>query len=230
MKKLPKGYGIPLNNRNIPRPEDVIDKDFDDHSESIIHFMSLKMKDAMMSDEERTSPDTFGCDCIFLEHFITPRMEDDFSLIAREFLVHEYQNIKDHDMIRYLETDAGECWSERIFERYVLNMMMNAVNYGSVYAKNLFLYLHKTYYRKEYQQLKRFSKLSGTELASMSEKENGEPSPVISARILSIARMYGIDISPECNFIYMLLNDYHNDSEWEPNWEFMDSVSDIYKE
>lgn len=60
--------------------------------------------------------------------------------------------------------DSRTDWPERMFHKYVLNMMMNAVNYGSVYTKNLFLYLYKTYYRKEYQQIKRFSKLSIGEL------------------------------------------------------------------
>ena len=48
-------------------------------------LMRLKMRDSMMSEEERRTPDTFGCDGMFLEYFVTPEMEDDFSLIARDF-------------------------------------------------------------------------------------------------------------------------------------------------
>ena len=230
MKKIPKAYGIPLSDQKFPVPGEPFDTDFDEHSEFFHHLMSLKMKDAMMSDEERTSPDTFGCDCIFLEHFITPQMEDDFSLIARDFLLHEYPNIKDHEMVCYVDTEPGDNWPDRIFERYILNLMMNAVNFGSQYAKNLFLYLHKTYYRKEYQQLKRFNRLSGGELMSLATNENGGTSPVAFARLLTISRLYGIDISVDCNFIYLFLNDYHNEDESDLDWDFMDSISGIYNE
>ena len=51
--------------------------------------------------------------------------------------------------------------------------MMNAVNSGSVYTKNLFLYLHKTYYRKEYQMLKRFHTLSAPEVVSLRRNTEG---------------------------------------------------------
>lgn len=143
MNKLPKGYGAPLREKKLPPlPGESFDDGFDEDSDVFKHLMSLKMREAMMSDEERTSPDTYGCDCVFLEHFITPEMENDFTIIARDFLIHEFQNIKDYDMIRYVDTDAGVNCPERIFQRFILNLMMNAANQGSVYARNLFLYLY----------------------------------------------------------------------------------------
>ena len=62
-------------------------------------------------------------------------MRDDFSLIARDFLIHEYANVKDHEMLEYLNIDPGVCWPEKMFERFVLNLMMNAVKCGSEYTK-----------------------------------------------------------------------------------------------
>ncbi len=230
MKKTPKGFGIPFTNKNLPMPGDPLNFDFDEHSEFFKHLMRLKMKMAGMSDEERTSPDTFGCDSIFLEHFVTIQMSDDFSLIARDFLLHEFQNVREHEMVRFLEPDSRTDWPERMFHKYVLNMMMNAVNYGSVYTKNLFLYLYKTYYRKEYQQIKRFSKLSIGELMGLATNDRGEISHIAFARILAISKMYGIDISPECDFIYLFLNDLHERHIFEPDWGFMDEMTDLYAE
>ena len=230
MKKIPKGFGIPFTNKNLPMPGDPLNFDFDEHSEFFKHLMRLKMKMAGMSDEERTSPDTFGCDSIFLEHFVTIQMSDDFSLIARDFLLHEFQNVREHEMVRFLEPDSRTDWPERMFHKYVLNMMMNAVNYGSVYTKNLFLYLYKTYYRKEYQQIKRFSKLSIGELMGLATNDRGEISHIAFARILAISKMYGIDISPECDFIYLFLNDLHERHIFEPDWGFMDEMADLYAE
>ena len=230
MKKTPKGFGIPFTNKNLPIPGDPLNFDFDEHSEFFKHLMRLKMKMAGMSDEERTSPDTFGCDSIFLEHFVTIQMSDDFSLIARDFLLHEFQNVREHEMVRFLEPDSRTDWPERMFHKYVLNMMMNSVNYGSVYTKNLFLYLYKTYYRKEYQQIKRFSKLSIGELMGLATNDRGEISHIAFARILAISKMYGIDISPECDFIYLFLNDLHERHIFEPDWGFMDEMTDLYSE
>ena len=231
MKKMPKEYGIPLREFDLPKRGDMFDPNIDEKSDFFKHLMSLKMRDAMMSDDERISPDTFACDKIFLDHFITDRMADDFSLIARDFLIHEYPNIKDHEMVEYLDTSADRQWPDRMFERYILNLMMNAVNSGSQYTKNLFLYLHKTYYNKEYKQLKRFNRLSGGELLSLASRNDGGMSPVIMARILAISRMYGIEIALDCNFMYLFLADYDENFVHDPaDWKFIDEVTDTYRD
>ena len=231
MKKMPKEYGIPLREFDLPKPGDMFDTNIDENSDFFKHLMSLKMRDAMMSDDERISPDTFACDKIFLDHFITDRMADDFSLIARDFLIHEYPNIKDHEMVEYLDTSADRQWPDRMFERYILNLMMNAVNSGSQYTKNLFLYLHKTYYNKEYKQLKRFNRLSGGELLSLASRNDGGMSPVIMARILAISRMYGMEIALDCNFMYLFLADYDENFVHDPaDWKFIDEVTDTYRD
>ena len=221
-----------LNNSNLPKPGDPFTMDFDETSDRFKQLLSLKMKEEMLSDEERTSPDTFACDCLFLRNFVTESMQDDFSLIARDFLLHEYPNVKDHEMVRFVETAAMDNWPDRMFERFILNMMMNAVNHGSQYTKNLFIYLHKVYYRKEYQQLKRFSTLSNSELMSLASNGNGGVSSEVMARILSISKMYGIEIKPDCNFAYLFLKDIYEDFEdgYEPEWDFMDSVTSLFKE
>ncbi len=224
------GLGIPFRDKHAFTQEAMNDIDIDEESGMYRDLMRLKMKEATLSDEERTSPDTFGCNKLFLEHFVTVEMEDDFSLIARDFLLHEYQNIKDYDMVWYLDTDPGDKWPDRLFICYALNLMMNAVNSGSVYAKNLFLYLHKTYYRKEYQMLKRFQKLSGSELMDLARNENGNNSPVSFARILAIARMYGIEISLDCNFVYLFLNYYVEDGDYEPDFDYMDRIRAMHKD
>ncbi|MBR5375791.1 MAG: hypothetical protein IK139_00765 [Lachnospiraceae bacterium] len=231
MKKITIGYGIPLRDDKFPMSPDVFDPESDEKSELFRYMMSHKMRNAMMSDEERTSPDTFACDRIFLDHFITDRMMDDFSLIARDFLLHEYPNIEKHEMVKYLDTDAAEYRPDQMFERYILNLMMNAVNSGSEYTKNLFLYLHKTYYNKEYKQLKKFGRLSGREVLDLASPGEGGLSPEVLARVLTISRMYGKEIGLDCNFMYLLLSDYNECFDHDPvDWEFIDEVTDSYKD
>ena len=231
MKKTNKGYGFPLRQESFPIPEEIVRAEYDEFLDHFQHLMNLKMKDDMMTVEERTSPDTYGCDCVFLDTFVTPAMEWEFALIARDFLMHEFENSKQHEMVQYLGTDCGDHWPEKLFERYILNMMMNAVNFGSSYSKNLFLYLHKVYYKKEYRQLKRFNRLSSGELIALAESERGT-SPSAMARILTIARMQGIDIGPDCNFVYLYLNDYNEKRQEDDgyNWDLMDTTREIYDE
>lgn len=80
MNKMQKGYGVPFRYNKLPTPEEVLEADFDENSGFFNHLMNLKMNDAMMSDEERTSPDTFACDKIFLDHFITERISDIYTV------------------------------------------------------------------------------------------------------------------------------------------------------
>ena len=60
MKSFNKGLGIPF--KDLPDPGNPFEDEIDEHSAFFKNLMGLKMKDMMMSVEERTSPDTFGCD------------------------------------------------------------------------------------------------------------------------------------------------------------------------
>ena len=94
--------------------------------------------------EDVLSPDTYGAERVFIEHFVNDDMGEDFPLIARDFYMHEYMNLSQYESVEYLDIDSGEDWPELMFIRFTMNLMLNAVNSGSGYAKALFLYLHKT--------------------------------------------------------------------------------------
>lgn len=196
--------------------------------EIMAQIMDAKLAEFRMLSEDSVSPDTYGCDSMFLRFFVTHQMEIDFSLIAREFLLHEFGNIASHEMVEYLDPGSDRNWAGRMFRFFILNLMMNAVNAGSTYTKSLFLYLHKTYYRKEYQQLKRFSVLGGRDVIALGKTEKGYNTITI-ARVLTMARMYGIEVRPDCNPIFSMLND-HNEEQKEDDdtdWDFMDEVFDL---
>ncbi len=74
----PKSRLIPLTQ------EEKLDENADELLDSLLE------REASLIDEERISPDTFGCECVFLDGFVTEDMSADFSLIARDFLLHGY--------------------------------------------------------------------------------------------------------------------------------------------
>ena len=147
---MKKQQMIPLANiPNIDKLGDFLEETME-RSGGILNFLlEAQAREEGIPDDERLSPDTFGSERIFLDFFINDEMEDDFPLIARDFLLHEYNNLKDHEDVEYLDVERGCDWPEKVFNRFVLNLMMNAVNSGSDYAKALFRNLYKTYYKKE---------------------------------------------------------------------------------
>lgn len=142
------------NNRFIPKlSEDALSKmgieNFNPKlTELEMKYASLRLKESMLTDEERIAPDTYRCECIFLKFFTTPDMEDEFPLIARDFLQHEMQNLPEYNELVFASEDPLEYWPKMIYMNRILNLMMGAVRKGNDYARKLFCYLHKTYYRK----------------------------------------------------------------------------------
>lgn len=118
-----------------------------------------------------------------------------------------------------------------MFNRFVLSLMINAVNSGSEYTKALFLDLYKTYYKKEYKSLKRFSFISAGELLSLSRPDEKNPLYYANlARILCIAKMSNITIGADCNFVYAFLNDFSDRMDSHEGFSFKKATEDSYYE
>ena len=158
-------------------------------------------------------------------------MRKDFLLIARDFYVHEFANIPKHQDVEYFDIESGEDWPELMFNRFTLGLMMNAVNSGSEYTKALFLYLHKIYYKKEYRTLKRFSKMSLSELLALAKPEGRRHLYYANlSRILCIAPMYGIKFDVECHAVYGILNEFINKFGLSVGYSFDEAVDDSFKD
>lgn len=190
------------------------------------YMMKIQDDKKLMPDFNGMSPDTYGCERFFVDFFINDEMREDFPLIARDFYVHEFANISKYQDVEYFDIQSGEDWPELMFNRFTLSLMMNAVNSESEYTKALFLHLHKTYYKKEYQTLKRFSTMSFSELLALAKPDEGRYLYYANlSRILCIAPMYGIKIDVECNVIYGVLSEFINKFGLSVGYSF-DEVED----
>lgn len=219
---------------SMPSVNEINDR-FQGMMESTGDFINdmMKMQDShkLIPGINSLSPDTFGCERLFIEFFINDRMEEDFPLIARDFYAHEFVNIPEYEDVEYLDSDSGEEWPERMFNRFTLNLMLNAVNSGSEYTKELFLYLHKTYYKKEYKTLKRFSKISYSELLALGD--TGDDNFFYCAnlsRIICISKMRGIKIGEDCNYVYAFLNDFSDKLDLQDRFSFDEATGDSFKD
>lgn len=196
--------------------------------ESSGNFVNYMMN---IQDDKKLMQDTYGCERFFVDFFINDEMREDFPLIARDFYVHEFANIPKHQDVEYFDIEAGEDWPELMFNRFTLGLMMNAVNSGSEYTKALFLYLHKTYYKKEYRTLKRFSKMSLSELLALAKPEGRIHLYYANlSRILCIAPMYGIKFDVKCHVVYGILNEFINKFGLSVGYSFDEDVGDSFKD
>ena len=196
--------------------------------ESSGNFVNYMMN---IQDDKKLMPDTYGCERFFVDFFINDEMREDFPLIARDFYVHEFANIPKHQDVEYFDIESGEDWPELMFNRFTLGLMMNAVNSGSEYTKALFLYLHKIYYKKEYRTLKRFSKMSLSELLALAKPEGRRHLYYANlSRILCIAPMYGIKFDVECHAVYGILNEFINKFGLSVGYSFDEAVDDSFKD
>ena len=156
-------------------------------------------------------PDTYGCDYVFQAHFLTPEMGDDFFEVAANFLVKEFGKIPEYSKTEYYYGRLEIQNTEQLYNAHVLSFMVNAYRSGSEYAKGVLLSLYKKYYKKEYNQIKRFSTMSVNELMGFVESDFTLPRDV--SRVLFFAELMGIRIQKEINWIYSLLNSIASEKE-----------------
>lgn len=193
------------------------DIDFANHemTETEKRYARLHMREMMMTEEQRISPDTYRCECIFLKRFVNDDMEWEFPLIAKDFLQHEMKNLEKYTELEFLDADPIGEWPEASFRDMILNLMMGAVREGNEYARNLFCYLHKTYYRQEYKVLKRFRRMTAREIVDIATDGKHRITDFDVARVLCISRMYGIELDKDCVFLYLLLDEQYENIFWD---------------
>ena len=199
---------------------------------NFINYMMKSHDDKkMMPDFNGMIPDTYGCERLFVDFFINDEMGEDFLLIARDFYTHEFANIPEYQDVEYFDIYSGEDWPELMFNRFTLSLMMNAVNSGSEYTKALFLYLHKTYYKKEYRTLKKFSTMSLSELLALAKPEGRRCLYYANlSRVLCMAPIYGIKIAEECNVVYGILNEFSDKFGLSGGYSFDEAVGESFKD
>ncbi|MCR5719801.1 MAG: hypothetical protein K6F84_04470 [Lachnospiraceae bacterium] len=189
----------------------------------------IKALDRLHSDKETVFVDCYGCEKLFVDFFVNQDMEEDFPIIARDFLIHELANTATNEDIAYFNMDSGDDWPESLFSRYIMGLMINAVNSGSEYTKALILHLYKTYYKKEYKSLKRFSTISAREIDSLAHSQE---SPYLQipnmARILYMSKLSGIKLKDDCRYVYDFLSGYVDHID-KPGHSFANEVEEEYK-
>ena len=161
-------------------------------------MMALFMEDEM-NRESKVAPDTTGADKYFIDGFITGEMSYEFWTIVRHFMEHHFPRLKAfNDLAAYGNYGPEQSDPEGALQTRFLNIMYNAAKSGDTYAVELMKYLYKTYHKKEYKQLKRFSKITVPEIFSLAETEDLGCDYYTIARIIGMCVFYGIELHEIC--------------------------------
>lgn len=153
--------------------------------------LALMMQDIMNKEHGKVAPDTVGADYFFLEEFITSEMDSDFAVIEQDFLQHCSGKLHEfNDAGWYGEDERWNSAPGFAIKQRLVRLMYNGAKLGDSYCVELIKYLYKLYHRKEYNQLKRFQRISPIEIFSLTEDEQGGVSYGGMGRILGIHQYF----------------------------------------
>ena len=148
------------------------------------------------------------CDELFIHTFLCDIPYRELSLIFFEFLSHEGNHIREYASLSYAEDDFYLWAPVKALTYRVKNMMLAAAHKENEYAKELLLRVYRTFYRREYKDLRRFKSIGYGELKAFETDE--EILEWTMCRILVMARIMGIEEKPDCLFAY---EDIHRNVE-----------------
>jgi hypothetical protein len=152
------------------------------------------------------APDTSGADYFFLEEFVTEEMSCDFTAIEQEFLRNCSARLTEFSEVGWYGEDAY--WNqspETTIQKRIMRLIYNGAKIGDDYGLRLIRYLYKLYYKKEYNQIKRFRKISPREIFSLAEDPLGGTDVCAMGRIMGMCRFMNIELDEQCSVLYLYL-------------------------
>ncbi len=160
-----------------------------------------------------TAFDTFGSDNIFVNSFVNSEMQNDFIYITKAFLKEKYPDIlSSPDIVCYANPTVSENTPDKAFSIRILNYTLSMARKGCPYCNALLKYLYKTYYKRQYNTLKKFSHLDTDEILSLvTDDKNGWDyknmvdyhAPI--SIILTVCPLFNIELDPDCIMMFSTL-------------------------
>ena len=150
-------------------------------------------------------PDTIGVDFFFLYGFFTYEMLCDFHIIEQDFMENCQGRLKQfNELAWYDEAYIGTTKPVDASYGYVLRLIYNGAKLGDEYCVELLKKLYKTYYKKEYNQLKRFSSIGMDDILEIVRNEDPFTEDLGTARLLAMAPFFNIKIQEKAAIMYKL--------------------------
>jgi hypothetical protein len=174
---------------------------------------ALFFQDMVNREKGGVAPDTSGADYFFLEEFVTEEMSWDFTAIEQDFLRNCSARLPEFSEVGWYGEDAY--WNqspETTIQKRIMRLIYNGAKIGDDYCLRLIRYLYKLYYKKEYNQIKRFRKISPREIFSLAEDPIGGTDICAMGRIMGMCRFMNIELDEQCSVLYLYLE--KRSQEW----------------
>lgn len=161
----------------------------------------MKMRVSLRMGDDAS--DSRCCEAQFCDSFITHEMALDFPGIAKHFL----------SKGRALGDDPGEDQDfnprrkdtpAHALRKRILGTMIHSAKAGDTTAGEMLRAMYRTYYKKEYRQLKRFRSLTVDDIMAL--VGDSEELHVSVARIFYMAWLLDIPTDTSCRFLYAFVN------------------------
>lgn len=152
-------------------------------------------------------PDIVGAEFFFLLGFITDEMYYDFGLIEQDFLKHCHDKLESFHTVPW--DNYFTIQTENPFNYHktmVLGLILNGAKTGDSYCIALIRYLYRTYHKKEYNQVKRFQKISAMEIFSITGTVTDVDTSCSIGRILTYCDIAGVGKDEYCSVLYLILS------------------------
>ena len=154
-------------------------------------------------------------DWLFVRSFCEEdeQFEMDFPVILRDFLMHEVERIPEYSGYIYADDDFAKVGAIEGIRYKFFNLLLSAARHGSSFSAEMICRIYKIYYKREYNQLKRFKTLSYDELHAFDYE--GELFATTAARIITVSAFMGIEVLEDCEEVLPEAEDILNDESME---------------
>lgn len=166
-----------------------------------------KYIDDLSLENESDSED--GIEFFFVNEFITGDLRVEISAIAKDFFANcadvcrqvdekkDELHVVDYFTGDYDKASYGINMIGDQFSLMVIHYLYYGTKLGNEFCKKQLIALHRTFHKKEYNSIKRFSKLTGYDIFDILGDDMSDGS---AARIIIISRLLGIEIEKDRNF------------------------------
>lgn len=166
-----------------------------------------KYIDDLSLENESDSED--GIEFFFVNEFITGDLRVEILAIAKDFFANcadvcrqvdekkDELHVVDYFTGDYDKASYGINMIGDQFSLMVIHYLYYGTKLGNEFCKKQLIALHRTFHKKEYNSIKRFSKLTGYDIFDILGDDMSDGS---AARIIIISRLLGIEIEKDRNF------------------------------
>lgn len=188
-----------LKSTNITT-EDVEEDEINERSIRIVKRAEALKKAGKWEDADRS-----GVEYYFLKSFMTNDLYKDFPVIINHFLKHCSDKVQKYMAAWWYGSDEFDIYTmDEAVKHKVFRAIYNGAKLGDDYCRKLIIYLYKTYFKKEYNQLKRYSKLSMYDVYDLCENGSGYQK---GSRILLMADFLNIKHDETCSCLSAVIQE-----------------------